>query len=157
MIPLPFTLLFWVWVYTPFLCFLSREYPLAFIGELVWWCWILLAFTCLLSFWFLLHIWMRSLLDIVIWVLGLSLSSLYVCPATPFWPEQFLLKDQWLSLWESLCVLLVAFLLLLLIFAVCVWFLFIWLLCVLGCFALGLSCLGFSGFLGLRWLFPSPF
>ena len=28
MIPLPFTLLFWVRVYTPFLCFLSREYPL---------------------------------------------------------------------------------------------------------------------------------
>ena len=26
------------WVYTPFLCFLSREYPLAFVGELVWWC-----------------------------------------------------------------------------------------------------------------------
>ena len=38
MIPLPFTLLFWVRVYTPFLCFLSREYPLAFVGELVWWC-----------------------------------------------------------------------------------------------------------------------
>ena len=30
MIPLPFTLLFWVRVYTPFLCFLSREYPLVF-------------------------------------------------------------------------------------------------------------------------------
>ena len=29
MILLPFTLLFWVWVYTPFLCFLSREDPLA--------------------------------------------------------------------------------------------------------------------------------
>ena len=25
-------------LYTPFLCFLSREYPLTFIGELVWWC-----------------------------------------------------------------------------------------------------------------------
>ena len=36
--PLPFTLLFWVQVYTPFLCFLSREYPLAFVGELVCWC-----------------------------------------------------------------------------------------------------------------------
>ena len=41
MILLPFTLLFWVRVYTPFLCFLSREDPLAFVGELVWWCWIL--------------------------------------------------------------------------------------------------------------------
>ena len=36
--PLPFTLLFWVQVYTPFLCFLSREDPLAFVRELVWWC-----------------------------------------------------------------------------------------------------------------------
>ena len=41
MIPLPFTLLFWVWVYKPFLYFLSREDPLAFVEELVWWCWIL--------------------------------------------------------------------------------------------------------------------
>ena len=24
--------------YTPFLCLLPREYPLAFVGELVWWC-----------------------------------------------------------------------------------------------------------------------
>ena len=38
MIPLPFTLLFWVGVYKPFLCFLSREDPLAFVEELVWWC-----------------------------------------------------------------------------------------------------------------------
>ena len=35
MIPLPFTLLFWVQVYTPFLRFLSKEYPSAFVGELV--------------------------------------------------------------------------------------------------------------------------
>ena len=41
MTPLPFTLLFWVRVYTPFLCFLSREVPLASVEELVWWCWIL--------------------------------------------------------------------------------------------------------------------
>jgi len=32
------TLLFGVRVYTPFLCFLSREDPLAFVEELVWWC-----------------------------------------------------------------------------------------------------------------------
>ena len=38
MIPLPFTLLFWVHFYKPFLCFLSRKDPLAFIEELVWWC-----------------------------------------------------------------------------------------------------------------------
>ena len=48
--PLPFTLLFWVRFYTPFLCFLSREYPLVFVGELVWWCRILSAFACLKSF-----------------------------------------------------------------------------------------------------------
>ena len=30
-IPLPSTLSFWVWVYTPFLCTLSREDPLAFL------------------------------------------------------------------------------------------------------------------------------
>ena len=29
--------------------------------------------------------------------------------------------------------------------------------CVLQCFALGLSCLELSGFLGLEWIFPSPF
>ena len=46
MIPLPFILLFWVRVYTPFLCFPSREDPLAFVEELVWWCWILSAFAC---------------------------------------------------------------------------------------------------------------
>ena len=33
--PLLFTLLFWVGVYKPFLCFLSREDPLAFVEELV--------------------------------------------------------------------------------------------------------------------------
>ena len=37
MILLPFTLLFGVRVYTPFLCFLSKEYPLASVGEMVWW------------------------------------------------------------------------------------------------------------------------
>ena len=35
--------------------------------------------------------------------------------------------------------------------------LLIWLIYVLGCFALGLSCLYLSGFHGLGWLFPSPF
>ena len=81
MIPFPFTLLFWVRVYRPFLCFLSREDPLAFVGELVWWCWILSAFDCLQSFWFLLHFWMRYLLVTVIWVVAFSLSLLkYVLP-----------------------------------------------------------------------------
>ena len=61
--------------------------------------------------------------------------------AIPFWPEGFLLIDQLLSLWESLCVLCVVSPLLLLIFVLCVWSLLIWLICVLGCFALGLSCI----------------
>ena len=43
-----------------------------------------------------------------------------VCSAIPFWLEEFLLKDLLLSLWESACVLSVAFPLLLLIFALCV-------------------------------------
>ena len=157
MIPLPFTLLFRVRVYTPFSCFLSREYPLEFVGELVWWCWILSAFACLESFWFLLHIWMRSLLGTVIWAVGYCLSSLWVCLDIPSWPEEFLLKDQLLSLWEPPCVLFVILPLLLLIFVLYVWSLLIWLICVLGCFSFSLSCLGLSGFLGCGWLFPSPF
>ena len=52
---------------------------------------------------------MRSLLGTVIWVVGFSLSSLLVCPAIPFWPEEFLLKDQLLSLWGSPCRLFVVF------------------------------------------------
>ena len=35
--------------------------------------------------------------------------------------------------------------------------LWIWLISILGCSALGLSCLVLSGFLSLGWLFPSPF
>ena len=33
--PVAIYLVVWVLVYTPFLCFLSREDPLAFVGELV--------------------------------------------------------------------------------------------------------------------------
>ena len=135
MIPLPFTLLYGVQIYTLFLCFLSREDPLAFVGELVWWCWILSTFACLQSFWFLLHIWMRSLLGCSFFyfiTLRVSCHSL--------WPEEFLLKDQLLSLWESPCMLFIVFPLLRLIFVLCVWSLLIWLKCVLRCFALGLSC-----------------
>jgi len=69
---------------------------------------------------------------------------------------EFLLKDQLLSLWGFPCVLFVAFPLMVLIFAVCVCSSLVWLICVLGCFSLGLSCLGLSGFLGHGWLFSSP-
>ena len=162
MIPLPFTLLFWVWVYTPFLCFLSREDPLAFAEELVWWCWIL----C-----FCLSI--KLLVSPLYWneiLAGYSnlgcrfFSLITLCPAIPFWPEEFLLNDQLLSLWGSpcvlfvvICVLFVAFPLLILICVLCVWSLLVWLIYVLGYFALGLSCLRLSKFLGLQWLFPSKF
>jgi len=45
--PIAIYFVVWVQVYKPFLCFLSREDPLAFVEELVWWCWILSAFGCL--------------------------------------------------------------------------------------------------------------
>ena len=51
---------------------------------------------------------------------GRLFSFITVCPAIPFWPEEFLLKDQLLSLWESLCVLFFVSTLLLLIFVLCV-------------------------------------
>ena len=47
-------------------------------------------------------------------------SFITLCPAIPFWPEEFLLIDQLLSLWESPCVLFVVSPLLLLIFFLCV-------------------------------------
>ena len=96
-------------------------------------------------------------LGTVIWAIVYFLTSVKVCPAIPSWPEEFLLKDQLLSLWESPCVLFVVFLLLLLIFVLCVWSLLTWLICVVGYLVLDLSCLKISGFLGLMWLFPSPF
>ena len=46
---------------------------------------------------------MRSLLGTIIWAVG------YFRLAIPFWLEEFLLKDQLLSLWESPCVLFVVF------------------------------------------------
>ena len=41
-------------------------------------------------------------------------------PAIPFWPAEFLLKDQLLNVWSFPCMLLVASPLLLLIFFLCV-------------------------------------
>ena len=79
-----YTLLFWVRVYTSFLCFLSREHSLVFVEELFWWCWMLWALACLESFWFFPYIWMSSLLGTVICIvsfpffitLGMSCHSL---------------------------------------------------------------------------------
>jgi len=59
---------------------------------------------------------MRSLQGTVILVVDFSLSVLYIYPAIPFWPAEFLLKDQLLNVWGSPCMLLVAFPLLLLVF-----------------------------------------
>ena len=154
MILLSFTLFFGVRVYTCFLCFLSREDPLPCVGELVG----LNSLSFCLSV--KLSISPSYLNEILAGYSNLGsrfFSFITLCPAIPSWPEEFLLKDQLLSLWESPCVLFVVFPLLLLIFILCVSSLLIWLIRVLGCFTLGLSCLGLPGFLGLGWLFPSPF
>ena len=68
---------------------------------------------------------MKFLLGTVNWIVGFSLSSLKVCPAILFWLEEFLLKDQLLSLCGSPCELFVVFPLLLLIFALSVSFLLV--------------------------------
>jgi len=148
MILLPFTLLFWVRVYTSFLCFLSREDPLAFVGELV-----CLSVKLLISPSYLNEILAGysnlgcRLFSFI--TLSMSCNSLLALRVS--------IERSAVILWESHCVLFVVFPLLLLILVHCIWFLSIWLICVLGCFALGLSCLELSGFLGLGWLFPSPF
>ena len=158
MIPLTFTLLFWVRVYAPFLCFLSREYPLAFVGELVWWCWILSAFACqlLISPSYLNEILAgySNLCCRLLSFITLSIS----CHSLLAWRVS-IERSAVILMGIPLCVICGFFFppLLLLIFVLCVWSLLIWLICVLECFALGLSCLGLSGFLGLGWLFPSPF
>ena len=156
MILLLFTLLFWVHVYKPFLFCLSRENTSAFVEELVWWCWILSAFACLESFWFLLHIWMRSLLGTVIWAVGYFLSSLCMsCHSLLAWRVS-IERSAIILMGIPLCVIyffsLAAFK-----FVLCVWSLLIWLICVFRCYTFGLSSLRLSGFLGLGWLFPSPF
>ena len=85
-------------------------------AEQVWRCWIHKAFGCLWSFWSLHQIWMRALLDRLFLVLSFSSSSPEIYFATPFWPVEFLLRDQLLSLWELPYVWFVASPLWLLIF-----------------------------------------
>ena len=58
---------------------------------------------------------MRSLQGRIILVVGFSLSSLLICPVTPFWLAELLLKDQLLTLCGFPCMLFVAFPLLFLI------------------------------------------
>ena len=154
MIPLPFAFLFWVRVYTPVLCLLSREYPLAFVGELVWWCWILWAFACLLISPSYLNEILAGYSNLGCRFFSFITFSMS-CHSLLAW--RVFIERSAVILMGIPCVLFVVFPLLLLIFVLCVWYSLIWLTCVLGCFALGLSCLGLSGFLRLGWLFPSPF
>ena len=152
MILLPFTLLSWVWVYKSFLCFLSREDPLAFVGELVWWCWIPLAFASVK-----LLISPSYLNEILAGYSNLGWRFFSFITLSMSW-HSFL---AWRVSIERSAVILMGIPLCIICcfslaaFNICS--LLIWLICVLGCFALGLSCLGLSGFLGLGWLFPSPF
>ena len=66
-----------------------------------------------------IRVFANELSDIVIVVVGFSLSVLKIYPAIPFCPVEFLLKDLLLIIWVFPCMLLVAFPLLL-IFLLCV-------------------------------------
>ena len=157
MIPLPFTLLFWVPVYTPFLYLLSREYYFSI-------CW-RAGLVVLNSLSFCLSV--KRLISPSYWNeilagysnLGCRLFSFITlslsCHSLPAWRVS-IERSAVILMGIPLCVIC-CFSLAVFNIVLCVWPLLIWLICVLGCFALGLSCLGLSGFLGLRWLFPSPF
>ena len=56
----------------------------------------------------------------VILVVDFSLFVLLICPAIPFWPAEFLLKDLLLSVWGFPCILLVVSPLMVLILFICV-------------------------------------
>ena len=139
-----------------FLCFLSREAPIAFVEKLVWLCWILSAFACLDSFWFLLHIWMRSLLGTVIWAVGYFLSSLTMsCHVLLAWrvsTERSAVILMGIPLCVICCFSLAAFN----IHSLCLIFDNLINMC-LGVFRLGFILFGTLRFLLLGWLFPSPF
>ena len=140
MIPLPFTLLFWVLVYTPFLCFLSREDPLTFVGELVWWCWILSAMVVLNSLSFCLSVKLfisPSYLNEIL--AGYSnLGCRFFSFITLSMSCHFLLAWR-LSIERSAVILMGIPLCVICCFSLaafnivlCVWSLLIWLICVLG-------------------------
>ena len=155
MILLPFALLSWVRVNTPFLCFLFREDHLAFAEELVWWCWIPLSFCLSVK----LLISPSYLNEILAGYsnLGFSFFSFTTlsmsCHSLLAWRvsiERSAVILMGIPLYVICSFSLAAF-------NICIWASLIWLICFLGCFTLGLPCLGLSGFLGLGWLFPSPF
>ena len=133
----PFTLKLIIDIYVPIFIFLivwgwfCRSFffsciswlykvPLAFVLKLVWWYWILLTFASRKTFWFLHQFGMRCLLGTVMLVVGFSPLVVWIYPAIPFWPAEFLLKDQLLNIWSFPCMLFVAFPLLHLVFFICV-------------------------------------
>ena len=88
--------------------FPPREFPLIIVAKLVWQCLILLAFAYLSSCWFFLQIGMKALLGRVILFVGFFLSSLCIMPS-PFWPGEFLLKNQLVTLLEFPCIVICCF------------------------------------------------
>ena len=155
MISLPFTLLFWVQFHKPFLCFLSKKiFSICWKAGLV----VLNCLSFCLSIKFLIS--PSYLNEILVGYsnLGCRFFSLITlsmsCHSLLAWRVS-IESSAVILIGIPLCVIccfsLAAFNI------CCVWSLLIWLICVLGCFALGLSCFGLSGFLGLEWLFPSPF
>ena len=156
MITLPFTLLFWVRVYTPFLCFLSKEYPLTFVEELVWWCWILSSLLVCKSF---------DLSFIFEWDpvgysnLGCRFFSFITlsmsCHSLLAWRVS-IERSAVILMGIPLCVICCFSLAAFNVCSLCLIFNNLINMC-LRVFPLGLSCLGLSGFLGLGCLFPSPF
>ena len=134
----------WVPVYTPFLCFLSREYPLAIVGELVWWWWILSAFEILAGYsnlgcrLFSFITLSKSCHSLLAWSVSIERSTVIL---------------MGIPLCVICCFPLGAFN----ICSLCLIFVNLINMCLGVFFALGLSYLGLSGFLWLGWLFPSPF
>ena len=152
MIPLPFTLLFGVRIYTPFLCFL---FSICWRAGLV----VQNSLSFCLSEKLLIS---PSYLNEILAEynnLGCRLFSVITltmsCHSLLAWRVS-IQRSSVLLMGIPLCVICCFSLAAFNICSLCL-ILLIGLICVLGCFALGLSCLGLSGFLGLEWLFPSPF
>ena len=156
MIPLTFTWLFWVRVYKPFLRFPFREVPLAFVEELLW---VLKSLSFVLSVKLLISpSYLNEILAVysnLVYRLFSFIALSMSCNSLLAWRvsiEGSAVILMGIPLWVICCFSLSAFNIcsLCFIFLIC-------LICALCCFALSLSCLGLSGFLGLGWLFPSPF
>ena len=151
MIPLPFTLLFWVQICTPFMCFLSREDPLAFVEELVWWWWILsICLSVKLSI-------SPSYLNEILagWVFLFHYSK-YVLPL-PSGLKSFYWKISCYPYGNPLVCYLLLLPCCFNICSLCLIFVSLINMC-LGVFCLGFILFGTLWvFFGFGWLFPSPF